>query len=127
MAVRDQTDVARADHAWTEVRTSESIEAMPWEPFGNVWGVRQRILWRAGDSYAGLLRLEPGAAVAGHEHRRAHHHALVLDGECTMLGAPVTEGAYVHVPAGVRHAIEHVGPTGCTLFYLYLREPGGQS
>ena len=123
MAAREETDFPRADHAWTEVRTRESIEAMPWEPFGTVGGVRQRVLWKAGDSYAGLMRLEPGASVASHTHRRAHHHVWVVNGECTTLGAPVTEGAYVHVPAGVRHEIEGVGPNGCTLFYMYLREP----
>lgn len=111
-----------ADHAWTEVRTAASIEAMPWEPFGTVAGVTQRLLWRAGDSYAGLLRLSPGATIAGHHHRRGHHHVWVVEGECSTLGGRVSAGSYAHVPAGVRHSIEAIGPDPCTLFYLYLRE-----
>lgn len=110
-----------AEHAWTEVRTTESIAAMPWQPFDGVGGVEQRLLWQAGDSYAGLLRLAPGARIAGHHHYRGHHHVWVVEGECSTLGGRVGAGSYVHVPAGVQHAIE-AGAEGCTLFYLYLRE-----
>lgn len=95
------------------------VGALPWEPLRGMGDVRHKVLWRSGDSVAGLLRVEPGASEVGHTHTTAHHHAWVLEGSARVAGIPVEKGAYVHVPAGVRHAITDTGPDGCTLFYLF--------
>lgn len=123
MATIESIDFEDCDDISSVVLTAASISALPWEPFGGVSGVWQRVLWRANGSYAGLLRLDADAEIGVHSHRRAHHHVWVVDGGCMMLGKAVTAGAYVHVPAGVGHAVRGVGSDGCTLFYLYLREP----
>jgi quercetin dioxygenase-like cupin family protein len=72
-------------------------------------------------SYAGVLHLNPGAAVGVHAHRYAVHHVWVTEGDCLIEGRRLGPGSYVFVPAGTDHGIEKAGPDGCTLFYLYLR------
>lgn len=54
-----------------------------------------------------------------HSHHAAHHHILVLSGECTMVGKRVGPGAYVYIPPTVPHAVTDVAPGGCTFFYTY--------
>lgn len=100
------------------------VGVLPWEPLRGMGDVRHKVLWRSGDSVAGLLRVEPGANEVGHTHATAHHHAWVLSGSAQVAGIPVEEGSYVHVPAGVQHAITDAGPDGCTLFYLYQTHTG---
>jgi quercetin dioxygenase-like cupin family protein len=99
------------------------VASIPWRSFAGEEGVRDRVLWQdpEGESYAGLLDMEPGASVAPHLHRRAVHHMWVVRGECLINGRTLGAGSYVFVPQSVEHGIQHAGPTGCTLFYLYLR------
>ncbi len=102
---------------------AEEMEARPWQPFDDSGRVSYRPLWVEADSksYAGVLRIEPGAAVAAHAHQYAVHHVWVAEGGCSILGRRLTSGSYAFVPAGVEHGIDGVGPEGCSLFYLYLR------
>jgi quercetin dioxygenase-like cupin family protein len=99
------------------------VASLPWRPFAGEEGVRDRVLWQDPDgaSYAGLLDLEPGASVAPHLHRGAVHHLWVVSGHCEIGGRTLGAGSYVFVPGGAEHAIQRAGPTGCVLFYLYLR------
>jgi quercetin dioxygenase-like cupin family protein len=99
------------------------VASRPWRPFAGGQGVRDRVLWQdpEGASYTGLLQMEPGTSVAPHRHRGAVHHLWVVSGECTINASTLGAGSYVFVPQGLEHAIEQAGPTGCTLFYLYLR------
>ncbi len=85
--------------------------------------ISYRALWEEArtSSYAGVLRMEPEAAMAPHTHRYAVHHVWVAEGRCSILGRRLPAGSYAFVPAGVEHGIDEVGPGGCTLFYLYLR------
>ena len=101
----------------------EDVHAQPWVPFGAYTGVRQKILWRdaKGTSYAGLLRLDPGAHVPPHAHHDGVHHAWVVAGVCGMGGEALGPESYSYVPAGTEHELLEVGLEGCTVFYLYLR------
>jgi mannose-6-phosphate isomerase-like protein (cupin superfamily) len=99
----------------------EVIDEFEWEPFGPVGAARRQILWQSGDSFCGILRVEPGHDLAPHVHHRGHHHAWILDGEAIVLGRRLGAGSYIHVPIGVEHGIAASGTRGCKLFYLYLR------
>lgn len=99
------------------VATGADIEAMPWEQTRP--GVHMKTLWRSGDTTLGIMRVDPGHENPEHAHHAAHHHILVLDGECTMLGKRVGPGSYVYIPPTVPHAVTEVGPQGCTFFYTY--------
>jgi mannose-6-phosphate isomerase-like protein (cupin superfamily) len=99
-----------------------AMEALPWHPLEGFSGVTYKLLWRSGKSVAGIMRIEPGSELTTHEHQRSHHHMWVLDGEAEALGRPIGTGTYLHIPAGVEHGISGVGPAGCTLLYLYLRD-----
>ena len=102
---------------------AREVGKRPWEPFGENDNVRYRSFWldTGTGSYAGLLRLAPGATVASHTHHCAVHHVWVVEGECMMGGRSLGRGSYAFVPANADHGIELAGLEGCTLFYLYLR------
>ncbi len=57
-----------------------------------------------------------------HHHGHANHHAWVVEGHCEVLGRILGPGSYVHIPAGLDHDIVAVGPSGATVFYLYIDE-----
>ncbi len=99
------------------------IDARPWRQVRDWEGVEDKVLWEdpRTRSYAGLMRLAPGAKVPSHVHRYAVHHVLVLEGSYTVGGREMGPGSYSFVPAGVEHGVEEAGSRGCTLFYLYLR------
>lgn len=97
-----------------------TVLQLPWENLHGVPGVRAKVLWRSGTSLAGMLLIEPGAALTAHAHPDGQHHAYVVEGRCRVGDAVLTEGAYIHVPAGAAHDIASAGPNGCRLFYLYL-------
>lgn len=99
---------------------ASAVEAIPWETLHGLEHVQHKLLWRSGDSSAGIMRVEPGEGIASHAHREAHHHAWILEGTCTMLGARLGPGSYVHIPGGVEHAVSDIGPEGCTFLYLYI-------
>jgi hypothetical protein len=105
----------------TVVMPPDAIDDLPWVPLPPAGGAEHRVLWRSGDSYVGILRLESGHEIARHVHHHAHHHVWVLDGEAEMLGQRVGAGSYVHIPAGVEHRIASIGPRTATMLYLYLR------
>lgn len=96
--------------------------AISWARFRDAKGVQGKLFWEDPQqrSSAGLMRLDPGAGVALHTHRRHDHHVLVLSGSCRVEGKEVEAGAYHFVPAGTEHGIESAGKQGCTIFYLYL-------
>ncbi len=107
------------------VLTPEAVEALPTEPLGHMPGVRHRVLWRDGTSFAGVLTIDAGPRLGAHTHRVNHHHIWVIDGHATILGRDVHAGGYVHVPAGVEHDLDCATTGGCTVFYLYIA-PGSQ-
>jgi mannose-6-phosphate isomerase-like protein (cupin superfamily) len=101
------------------VLDAEAIRSRPRDPMDP--GVSYTLLWRADGNSVGLLWIEPGAAVPEHTHAAAEHHVWVVEGRAGVDGRDVGPGAYWHVPAGVPHRVAGLGPSGCTLFYLYLR------
>ena len=116
----DEIDTATVDAPIALGATD--IDRLPWEPLAAVGtGVEHRVLWRSGSSLAGIIRIAPGGEVSAHAHRRAHHHLWVLDGEGRALDRPLGPGSYVHIPAGVQHAIQTTGRDGLTFLYLYLQ------
>ena len=103
------------------VLDGEEIAALPWEPLARIGaGVSHRVLWRSGDSIAGVMRIEAGGHVEPHAHRHAHHHLWVLEGTVTVLARDLGPGAYVHVPAGTDHAMA-AGAAPAEFLYLYLQ------
>ena len=109
------------------VVTPPAAADLAWHPLESFDGVDYKLLWRSGKSVAGLMRVAPGAEVSPHAHLRSHHHLWVLEGEADLVGERVGPGSYVHIPAGVEHGITDVGPEGCTVVYLYLRDEGAGS
>ena len=95
------------------------VAAAPWELMPGLADVRHKLLWRAGDSTAGVMKVEAGHTIASHAHREAHHHAWVIEGTMRLLDTELAPGSYAHVPAGVDHEVV-AGPEGCTFLYLYL-------
>src|SRR5690606_13890015 len=103
--------------------TPEAADAMAWHPPPPHEGVAYKLSWRSGKSVAGPLRLQPGPRPERHAHRASHHLMWMVAGGAQLRGRPVGPGTYVHIPAGIEHGLE-AGDEGCTLVYLYLREPG---
>jgi quercetin dioxygenase-like cupin family protein len=83
-------------------------------------GASHKVLWRSGDSIAGLMKLAEGGCIEPHSHRRAHHHLWVVDGSIDVLDTRLDSGSYAHVPAGTAHGILNLG-AAATFFYLYLQ------
>lgn len=113
-SVPDRDDLGRL-----LVLAAAEVEAIPWEPLRGLEGVTHKVLWQSGDVVIGLIRVEPGAVKPEHSHHGAHHHILITRGEATMLGRPLSAGAYLYIPPGVPHEVVDVGPDGCTFFYTY--------
>lgn len=78
---------ARPGHA--TVRTGES----GWQSLGN--GVERKVLHRTADAMSCLLRLAPGAVVAGHTHS--------FDEECLVLEGTLRIGSELVLEAGDFH------------------------
>jgi quercetin dioxygenase-like cupin family protein len=101
--------------------TSESIEQSRWQPMQQMGtGVSHKVLWQAGHSVAGIMRIEPHGQVEWHSHRAAHHHIWVLEGTVDVAGTLLGPGSYAHVPAGVDHRLAAVGAAPTTFLYTYL-------
>ena len=96
------------------------IERLPWRQLHGQRAAVTRVLWQQGDSLAGIIRLDPGEELPSHAHAEAHHHVWVLTGTARILGEGLPEGSYVHIPAGVEHAVAAIGPEPLTMLYLYL-------
>lgn len=119
------TPVAASERVAAEfILTPREIDALVSTPLAGHPGVSITTLWQddRDGSYAGLVRLEPGATVRAHTHRRSVHHVWVTHGRCIVADAVLGPGTYCFVPPGVEHAVEAAGDGGCTLFYLY--QPG---
>ena len=100
------------------------LDGLPWEVLPGIGeGVDHKVLWRSGDSVAGVMRLAVGGSVAPHAHRVAHHHLWIIDGSIEVLATILGAGSYVHVPAGVKHGMVNRGDGEATFLYLYL-QPG---
>lgn len=106
------------------VLTADAIDSIPPEPLGTIAGVTHRVLWRTGESMAGVLVVDGGHRLGAHAHRANHHHMWVLEGHAVVCGTDVGRGSYVHIPEGVEHDIDATSSEGCTVFYLYLRPAG---
>jgi quercetin dioxygenase-like cupin family protein len=110
-------------HGTTEaavVLDAVAIEGLPTLQLHGLRDVVTRVLWRHDGSLAGVIKLAPGEQLPPHAHSEGHHHVWVLSGTAKILDRTVGPGSYVHVPAGLDHAVEEVSPDGFTMFYLYL-------
>jgi oxalate decarboxylase/phosphoglucose isomerase-like protein (cupin superfamily) len=114
--------VTDANETLPTVLDSYEVASREWAPFPGSDHVQYKLLWTSGWSVAGVMRVAANATLESHVHDGAHHHIWVIEGSAEMLGERVDPGSYVHVPPGVRHGIENVGPSGFSMLYLYLRE-----
>ena len=110
---------ARVSTGRAVVVDAAAIERLPLSQLHGLRDVTTRVLWTKGRSLAGILDIAPGEDLAEHAHPEAHHHAWVLSGEAVILGVHVAAGSYVHIPAGMPHAVEHVGGAGLRMLYLF--------
>ena len=109
--------MTRDDLGRVIVATAGDIDDIPWESQSP--GVDHKVLWRSGDVTLGLMRVAAGAENPEHSHHAAHHHILVLSGECTILGKRVGPGSYIYIPPTVPHSVTEASESGCTFFYTY--------
>jgi anti-sigma factor ChrR (cupin superfamily) len=91
-------------------------ETETWEPFRP--GVSAHWLYREDDGgpAAVLLRYEPGARVAEHEHV-GYEHLLVLEGDQYDEAGTYPAGSLVVQPPGTKHSPGSVG--GCLALLIY--------
>lgn len=99
-------------------RAQELRESDDWEPFRP--GVTARWLYEEDDggARAVLLRYEPGARVAVHEHV-GYEHLLILDGDQYDEDGSYPTGTFVIHPPGTRHSPG--SRTGCVALLIYER------
>lgn len=95
---------------------SEAVDTgeLPWRPShspGVTWK-KLRFDPSTGES-AVLLKFEPGARYAAHEHPAGEQY-LVLEGTLDDVGATWGPGSYVHHAPGSRHAPR--SKDGCVVF-----------
>ncbi|MEI2716019.1 MAG: cupin domain-containing protein [Candidatus Nanopelagicales bacterium] len=109
------------------VDSAADIDAIEWIANDATPGVRHKVLWQSGATVLGLMQIDGGAINPEHTHHAAHHHILILDGTCHMMGKDVGPGSYVYVPPGVPHEAANNASTPCTFFYTYrpLEMPTG--
>lgn len=100
-----------------------NVDKLPWHELAGAIGVDVKMLYAAGSTVAGLLRLRPGAEEPSHLHLDREHDLWVLAGSVTVGETELIAGSYLHVPCGVRHTL-HDGGTGSLLFYVYSRSAG---
>jgi quercetin dioxygenase-like cupin family protein len=110
-----------ADAEAAVVLDATAIERLPTQQLHGLRDVVTRVLWHHDGSLAGVIRVAPGEHLPPHAHSEGHHHVWVLSGTAKILDTTVGPGSYVHVPAGLDHAVEEVSADGLTMFYLYLR------
>lgn len=91
-------------------------EKSDWQPFRP--GVTAHWFYQEPDGGASavLLRYEPGARVALHEHV-GYEHMLVLEGDQYDEGGSYPAGSFVIHPPGTRHSPGSVG--GCVALLIY--------
>lgn len=106
------------------VLDAAAVDGLSWKRLSGMEQARSKLLWRAGESVAGVMDVDPHGEIPVHVHPGAHHHVWILSGRCIILGSELGPGAYAHIPAGVDHGISGVGAEGCRFFYLYLDHAG---
>jgi quercetin dioxygenase-like cupin family protein len=104
--------------------TSSDVQELPWEHLHDVQEAVTKVLWRSGQSLAGILRLEGGASLGRHVHSNGEHHAYVLEGRCLFDSKPLPAGSYIHVPRGTRHEVVGDQPDGCRILYFFMSDEG---
>jgi quercetin dioxygenase-like cupin family protein len=77
-------------------------------------GVMAKSLWREDDAESMLLRLQPGARIAGHPHA-LDEECLMLEGEAFFGDTLLRAGEYQLAPAGTRHG-DLVSDVGALLY-----------
>ena len=100
----------RAVHTLTDVRDAE---ALPWQDHPAFAGVRLRHLVTAADTQGQLschiVRLSPGASLAGHVHdgQWELHEIVSGDGKAELAGreADYAPGVTAVIPRGTPHAV----------------------
>ncbi len=95
-----------------------TVEGLRWEPLEGRAGVFQKVLWKAGSTVLGLMRLDPDVTDPAHTHLGAHHHIWVVSGTGRVCGRTLTTGSYAYIPPGTEHETV-AGPDGFTFFYTY--------
>jgi quercetin dioxygenase-like cupin family protein len=103
------------------VLDAAAIEELPNQRLHGLPDVLTRLVWRSGESMAGVIEVAPGQQLPEHVHADGHHHAWIISGTAKILGVTVGPGSYVHIPAGIEHAVEEVSGEGLRMFYLFLR------
>lgn len=102
--------------------TASEVLERPLEHLHGVRNALTKVLWRSGESMAGILLLEPGASLGTHVHEHADHHAFVLEGRCRLNGEQLLAGSYMFVPRGKVHTVAGGHPSGCRVLYFYLHD-----
>lgn len=115
--------MTRDDLGRVIVASAADVEEIPWSQVAP--GVDHKVLWQSGDTTLGLMRVLAGAENPEHTHHAAHHHILIMSGDCELMGRTVGPGSYVYVPPGVPHAVVASAGSDCTFFYTYrpLEQP----
>lgn len=112
--VRDRVMTAVAQKSSALHRTVRA-EAGVWQPVAA--GVERKLLWESGDAFSCLMRLAPGAVVAGHMHP--------IDEECVVLEGSLRIGADLLLQAGDFHVgvkgVAHGDTSTETGAVVYLR------
>ncbi len=96
----------------------ETWPVLDWQPLSQ--GVEAHWVHRHGPNgpAAALLRYQPGATVAEHEHT-GDEHILVLAGAQQDARGEYRAGTLVLNPTGTRHAV--ASPEGCVVLAIWER------
>ena len=95
-----------------------NIDELPWEQLPGSSGVETKVVYDAGTTVAGLLRLRPGAGEVRHLHLHGDHHWWLLTGKVVIDDTELVTGSYLHVPARLNHTVRDCGP-GSLLFFVF--------
>jgi anti-sigma factor ChrR (cupin superfamily) len=111
-----QTAAARIVFSHLLEKVDELREINDWQPFRP--GVTAHWLYKEEDGgpAAVLLRYEPGARVAVHEHV-GYEHVFVLEGDQYDEEGSYSAGSFVINPPGTKHSPGSHG--GCTALLIY--------
>jgi quercetin dioxygenase-like cupin family protein len=112
----------KAQEVFPIVLDADVIERLPAKWLPGMESTPSKLLWRSGDSVAGIMYVEPSCGVTLHRHRHAHHHAWVVEGTCQIMDRTLGPGSYTHIPPGIDHDVVAAGPEGATIFYLFIDE-----
>jgi quercetin dioxygenase-like cupin family protein len=104
------------------VLSNWEVGTIPWRHPAGAPGIRVRTLWESARSRAVLLLIPAGASYPVHAHADEEHHAYVVQGTCRAGARDLTEGSYVHVPAGEPHDVCGSAPYGATVLYVFERD-----